>query len=200
MVDVLWLRWALTVPFVVTGAHCLARCWVEGVRRGALRGPTAWLVEAAHLAMSLAMIAMVWVGTGWDRTGVQAALFLLLGGGFAARVALGPAVRDTRLELFHEAVMAVAMTWMLLRMTDHPGHHGPHQSHPGGGGWESTGLPDALTVVLLVALAVAVVVWSIRLVAALRVPHGRALLGRAGVAGSHLLMSAGMGAATLTLL
>ncbi|WP_422742591.1 DUF5134 domain-containing protein [Micromonospora sp. WMMD754] len=200
MVDVLWLRWALTVPFVATGAHCLARCWVEGVRRRALRGATAWLVEAAHLAMSAAMIAMVWVGTGWDRAGVQAALFLLLGGGFAARAALGPAVRGTRSELVHEAVMAGGMTWMLLRMADHPGHHGPHQSHVGGGGWESTGLPDALTVVLLVSLAAAAAVWSIRLVAALRVPHSRALLGRAGVAGSHLLMSAGMAAATLTLL
>ncbi|MFI7220246.1 DUF5134 domain-containing protein [Micromonospora maritima] len=203
MVEVLWLRWALTAPFVVTGAHCLARCWVEGVRRRALRGPTAWLVEVTHLAMSAAMIAMVWVGAGWDRTGVQAVVFLLLGGGFAARAALGTAARGARLELVHEAVMAAAMTWMLLRMADHDGHHGPHAAHaahPGGGGWESTGLPDALTVVLLVSLAVAAVVWSIRLVAALRVPQGRAVLRGAGVAGSHLLMSAGMAAATVTLL
>ncbi|WFE30930.1 DUF5134 domain-containing protein [Micromonospora sp. WMMD975] len=200
MVEVLWLRWVLTVPFVATGVHCLARCWVEGVRRRALRGPTAWLVEVTHLAMSAAMIAMAWVGVGWDRTGVQAALFLLLGGGFAARAALGPATPGTRTELGHEVVMAAAMTWMLLRMADHAGHHGPHESHAGGGGWESTGLPDALTVVLLVLLAGAAAVWALRLVAALRVPQGRALLGRAGVVGSHLLMSAGMAAATVTLL
>jgi hypothetical protein len=72
--------------------------------------------RAGHIAMVVAMVAMVWRGevvAGW----LQSGLFTVVAFWFALRVV---AVRAGRLAQAHHAALAAAMAWM----TAVPGHHG----------------------------------------------------------------------------
>ncbi|MFY1638165.1 DUF5134 domain-containing protein [Solwaraspora sp. WMMB335] len=202
-----WLRWLLTLSFAVTGGYFLARCWIDAADPVLRRRLATWISTFAHIAMSMSMIAMTWLGTAWDGLGLQAALFLVLGGWFgirAVRVWLaspGPRSLHAHLVSGHEVVAMGAMAWMLLRMHHMPAGH-PHVHSPPAGGTTAfaTVLPSTVTVLLLLMLTTAMAGWLWTLRAALSRPPTRRLFGPAGAAGCHLLMSAGMAVSTATLL
>jgi hypothetical protein len=158
MIDSVALRWILTLTFAAIGAYYLVRC---------VQASSTWVLRVscvAHLAMSSAMIAMVWP---WGRNipvGPQVAVFVLAALWFLplARPRDGGAIRV--LDLHHVVIMG-AMAWMVGSMptvmgsgSDMP--QAMDMSHgmamPGTGG-NSAGVPGYLTAVSIVLAAYFVV-------------------------------------------
>jgi hypothetical protein len=133
----LWLRAALTVTFVLSGGVCMRRCIVGA---GQTR-PVDRVNDAAHVLMSVEMIAMVWSMAVPDPLGLQLVVFGVAAAWFALQAtavplgraallpAYGPAaVMDTacqhgqahrhgtppRTQCAHHAVLLAAMVWMLV--------------------------------------------------------------------------------------
>lgn len=212
------LRWPLTVLFAVTGVYCVARCGFLA-RHGVRHPATTWLVEAAHVAMSAAMVAMVWAALGWDRSGVELTVFGLLAGWFGLYGLLGPprshvtVVAVARPLLLYEASAMAAMCWMLWSMTPHPDMAGPEMgmAMPGTAGIGGPGaLTSAVSATFAVGLAGSGAAWAIRcrrvLVATTRTggtpepasSTGSTLFGVPGEAACQALMAAGMAVAVLS--
>lgn len=201
------LRWILTGLFGVTFAYCLARC--VGAGRAGRHPVLMWLVEIAHVAMSVSMIAMLWA-VGWDRWGVQLTIFAVLGGCFAV-LALpvvqaphdGTEAAVARPVLIHEATVMAAMCWML-------GAAPPGNAMAAMAGMAAARPPAwsvTVTAALIAALTVSTWLWVRR---RRRAPTGHAaidcargaratLFGVRGETASQLLMAAGM-ATSLTIM
>ncbi len=115
MASSVFLRWSLTAVFGVLGGYCLLRCCLPALTHaGHLLSEL--VSDAAHLAMSAAMIAMLWALTRGDPWGVQMAIFAVATGWYLVRAA--DARHDTRhrLGLAHQGVAMAAMFWMYGQM------------------------------------------------------------------------------------
>lgn len=114
MVESLLLRWILTALFALTAAWC-------GYRIAAPVG--GWrdrISSAAHVAMSLLMIAMAWPWGMAVPMLPQIALFTIAAAWFlvltALRVPCGHLRRAARLAHAHHAATSAAMVWMVATM------------------------------------------------------------------------------------
>jgi uncharacterized membrane protein len=197
--------WVLTITFTLTGAYCLARCghFVSSGRNHPVSG---WATELAHLAMSAAMVGVLWSTRSWDRHGIQLTVFALLAGWFAVRAVVGPPSDRlpgpvaSRPALLHETVGFAAMCWMLL------GTMGPVQGATVGSNaatvmsMSGTGLAPHMTTTVSAGLAAALTVgcggwaWELRKAvgAAPPRPPAEAVFGRAGEAACQIAMAAAM--------
>jgi hypothetical protein len=152
MIDSVALRWILTLTFAAIGVYYLVRC---------VQASSTWVLRVsciAHLAMSAAMIAMVWPWGMNIPVGPQVAVFVLAALWFLplAWSREGAAIRVLHL---HHVVIMGAMAWMVGSMptvmsgsgSDMPQamdmSHG--MSMPGMGG-NSSAVPGYLTVVSIV--------------------------------------------------
>ena len=194
------MQWATTALFGALAAHSL---W----RLATTRQPFDAASHLLHLGMSAVMVAMVW--PWWARLpalpqvaffAAGAAFFAGAAGWFALDGRLAGRHRSVRCQAAN-AVMMLAMVWMLAVMTRHADFAGAGPGHRGHGGpgvaVGGAGPPDVTTVVggavLLAALAVGGALFLLDLV---RYRRERGVLGRTGtdlLAG--VLMSLGMAAA-----
>lgn len=185
--------WILTVLFAITGVICLWHLALSAEHREhavEVRG-----VDALHLAMSVAMIVMIWWPPGTTGTWVQVALFAVIG----AAILIG-GLRATRWPVRVDSVahvlLAVAMIWMLAAMPlimgydpasgagGHAGHGAVPAASTGPAASVEISTPvAAITWTLVAVSAVCAIWWVRRLFAAPRgVLH----------AGCHVLMATGM--------
>lgn len=193
MLDSPW-NWILTVLFTVTGVICLWHIAASTEHRG--HRDEARGIDALHLAMSVAMIVMIWWPPGTTGTWVQVAVFAVIG----AAILIG-GLRATRWPVRVDSVahvlLAVAMIWMLAAMPLIMGHDpaaspGGHAGH-GGVTTSSTSQSAASTAIstpvaaitwTLVAISAVCAIWWVR----------RLFAAPRGVlhAGCHVLMASGM--------
>jgi hypothetical protein len=92
-------RWLLALLFASIAGYYVARGFRPGVAQR--------VSSAAHLAMCLAMIAMIWDANGAPT--LQFAVFGLIAGWFAIRTAAHGRLTDA-----HHAALAAAMIWMSI--------------------------------------------------------------------------------------
>lgn len=152
MIEATGLRWIVTAVFVAAGAFCGYRC----VRHGPV---TSRVGDVLHVAMCVAMVAMVWPATMGVAGLPQVVLF-----GFAAAWFAVAAVRahESRWHTGYHAAMMLAMVWMVFAMPramvgsgaattmDLPGMEGMAMALPSAGG----GVPaDVVIVALTLAIA-----------------------------------------------
>jgi|SRR5579875_287263 len=121
-------RWLLALLFGSIAGYYLARGFRAGDR----------LSTAAHLAMCLAMIAMVWDADGGQA--LQFAVFGLIAVWFAVRTAVTGRPADA-----HHAALAAAMIWMSI--------------HSGQSMMDSTPSQTAITLIFGVYCVCCAVVW-----------------------------------------
>lgn len=130
----------LTLLFGATALYC-AFDWSRA--RTTSSRAAAGLVDANHVVMSVAMVAMLWWPTGrWGNT-LQAIVFVV----FAIAIALSTTAAH-RVEPALHALMNLAMAWMLGAMhLIMPGHGssggGGHAGHHGGGSQNPATTPAA---------------------------------------------------------
>ncbi|GIH15942.1 DUF5134 domain-containing protein [Rugosimonospora africana] len=106
------LRWPLALAFAALGGYCLVRCVWPAARSG--HAVCDRVSDAAHAAMSVAMVAMLWAPRPGDRWGLQPAAFAVLAGWFLVRATGRAHSRRHRIGLVHQGVVMAAMCWMLL--------------------------------------------------------------------------------------
>jgi hypothetical protein len=199
MAGPLVLRWFLSVAFALAGGYCTTQC-VAVLRALGRADPTIVLTNSAHVAMSAAMIGMIWWTPSWRIATWEMAAFALGGGGFAVRVVtlrqhagshpthrgrghVASTLARSPLACAHYGAAMVAMVWMLMTMAARPGMSGM----PGRPGLS---VSRALTAaVLAVYFAVAAAIWLV----------GFRYRRRASGYPAQALMSAAMGTAFLTL-
>lgn len=131
---------ALTILFGATALYC-ALDWSRA--RGSSSRVTAGLIDANHVVMSVAMIAMIWSPTGRGGSTLQAAVFVL----FAAAMAMSMTATNRVGPALH-ALTNLAMAWMLAAMhLIMPGHgdsgSGGHAGHHGGGSGQTMPMQSA---------------------------------------------------------
>lgn len=202
MIESSALSWALVALFSLTAVHGLLLCSRAWSARPGTLGPDDKPVAFAHLAMSLAMIAMVYMWGGHSAYQVQLIVFGALGGYFLLRAGgllrFGGADTQRRKALGYHALMAGSMVWMVAAMTTMTGHvwaggPGGHDGHAGGSGG-AEGHPDVeapswtvvVTLVLIGALAASTVAW-----AAARPAPARVLVGSGAPASDSTLENPG---------
>lgn len=190
-----WLKWTMTVAFGLVTGYGLGRCGILAADRQLRTRASVWLSHLGHVTMGAAMVAMPWAGIAWDRWDIQITLFTLLGGWFFLQgLPLAQWAMDSnmparvRLTPLYEALMMVAMVWMLLRHMESHSAHGGH------------GRINPVTVALAVCLGAAGMVWMWRLGAVIATGRGGGVWGPAGQAGFHALMALAMAEATALML
>ncbi|WP_123601972.1 DUF5134 domain-containing protein [Micromonospora sp. Llam0] len=171
-----------------------------------------WVGDAAHLAMSVSMIVMLWGLDAGDLWGLQAAGFVLATLWFIL-MALHSHEEPARVRFgqVNQGVAMAAMAWMFLGVHVSPGHgtHGTaaHAHHT------TSGTSTVVTILFASCLGVSTLwwIWVSRRPAPLGggrqstrspsvAPVTTWLLGDAGEAAFHALMSAAMSAALLAAL
>lgn len=109
MIDSLVLRWILTVSFAVIGGYYLIRC-IE-----ADSAPVRRVSCVAHVAMSAAMIAMVWPWGMNIPVEPQVGVFVLAALWFIP-LSWSRSARSVRVYDLHHVVIMAAMAWMVGSM------------------------------------------------------------------------------------
>ncbi len=129
MISDTYLKWAVTVAFVVTAVFWVARA---AARSASIAGRITGLL---HVLMSLAMLTMVWSSLPGVSASVGMPVF-----GAAAVVFLGLLVtrREHRVENGYHALMMATMVWMYAVMD--PSIVGGSQMQGGGGAMDMGGM------------------------------------------------------------
>ena len=152
----LGLRWALTVVFAALGGYCLLRCalpasWHDGQRWSGR------VSDGTHVAMSAAMVAMLWALTDGDRWGIQMAAFGAATAWYLVRAVAGRRSRHDRIALVHQGVAMGAMFWMFFAVSGlldtsepaMPGMNMPDAAHSATGRAVTLGLAGYLALAAL---------------------------------------------------
>lgn len=202
MVGISSLQWLLTVAFAGAAVFHLVRL-TSSLRAAASRGaavlpPTGdgRISESLHLAMSVAMIVMLWPWGARVPAIVWIVVFTASTGWFVVRTVRVP---GRRLSSGFIAVTTAAMVWMAASPahaaaggTAHHDHAAGHSAADGYAAWISAGLGTFLVLVALWWVARALRLGSLH-----QQPDG-ASVNWPGLC--HGVMSAGMGLALLSMM
>lgn len=128
MIDILALRWLVTILFALGAAECVYALAV-GNRR-----PATIVSQLLHVVMAVAMAVMAWP-SGAALPTVAPMVFFLLATGWFVALTLSPICAGHRLAGAYHALMMLAMAWMYAVMNGRllPGQasHAGHQARDG---------------------------------------------------------------------